>query len=90
MKDEASITAFAIEQGISADKFKAAYRSFAVNTQLERAKQQFVAYQLQGVPSVIVDGRYNVQLGAAGDNAMKVVDFLVKKAAAERKKPPAR
>lgn len=87
MKDEASVMAFAVEHGINADKFKAAWRSFAVNTQMERAKHQFAIYQLQGVPSLIVDGRYNVQLGAVGeDKAMKVVDFLVKKAAAERKK----
>lgn len=91
LKDEASITTFAGEHGVDKDKFRQAYHSFGVNTQVERARQRFVAYRLEGVPSLIVDGKYNVQPGRVGDaNALKVVDFLVKKAATERKKSVSR
>jgi protein dithiol oxidoreductase (disulfide-forming) len=91
LKDEASVTAFAVEHGADKDKFKKAYHSFGVNTQLERARQRFVGYRLDGVPALVVDGKYMVQPGRVGDaNALKVVDFLVQKAAAERKKSASR
>jgi protein dithiol oxidoreductase (disulfide-forming) len=90
MTDEASVTAFAVEQGANKDKFKEAYNSFGVNMQLERARQRFVAYRLTAVPALVVDGKYNVQPGHLDGNSLKVVDFLVKKAAVERTKAPAK
>ena len=91
LKDEQSVTEFAVEQGADKAKFKNAFHSFGVNTQVERARQRFVNYRLDGVPALVVDGKYLVLPGRVGDaNALKVVDFLVQKAAAERKKSASR
>jgi thiol:disulfide interchange protein DsbA len=89
--DEASIADFAAQHGVNKDQFLAAYHSFGVKTQTERARQRFMAYRLDGVPTLIVDGKYNVQPGRVGEEkALKVVDFLIQKAAAERKKTSSR
>lgn len=53
-----ALAAFAAEQGIDADRFREAFNSFGVRTQLERAKQINAAFQVTSVPMFAVDGRY--------------------------------
>ena len=47
------------------------------------------AYNIDSVPTLIVDGKYMTNANIAGgyDKVPKVLDFLVKKAAAERTAP---
>lgn len=96
MNDETSIAAFAAEHGVDKKKFHEAFHSFAVRTHLERARQQNVSFMIDSVPTLVIDGRYvtSPSMAAAqehdearrGANTMKVVDFLIQKAAGERKK----
>ena len=96
LTDEASIAAFAAEHGVDQAKFRQAFNSFAVRTRVERAKQQNIRFMVDSVPMLAVDGRYLTSPVMAGGQerneakrgqmTMEVVDFLVKKAAAERKK----
>ena len=88
MNTEAGITAFAAEHGVDRAAFTEAFNSFGVRTRLERAKQQNLAFRVDGVPMLAVDGRYITSPSMAkGEEAMlKVVDFLIQKAAKERKK----
>ncbi len=62
------------------------YHSFAVNNKVEHAKNMTKQYGIEGVPAIIVDGRYRTSVSQAGDHAtlFKAVDFLVEKAAAQR------
>ena len=100
LNDAASIADFAAEYGVDKKQFLETFNSFAVRTRIERAKQQNVGYMVDGVPMLAVDGRFITSPGMAGgqerDEArrnqltMQVVDFLVQKAARERKKPAAR
>jgi len=58
--DEASLTAWAAQHGVPAEKFKAAFNSFNVSTRAGHAEQLSRDYQVQGVPHLVIDGKYQV------------------------------
>ena len=74
------------EQGHSAQDVLDAYDSFAVNTKLSYAKTMTKNYGINGVPAIIVDGKYRTSVSQAGDSdtLFKVINFLVEKASTER------
>jgi thiol:disulfide interchange protein DsbA len=82
-----AIADLAAEHGIDRDAFIKAFNSFAVDTKVKRAEILGRRYEADGVPTIIVDGRYRTTSSMAGghEQLMKVVDYLIKKAAAERK-----
>jgi hypothetical protein len=65
---------------------------------MERAKQQSIGFMVDSVPYLAVDGRYATSFQMAGGSegseaqrnarAFKVVDFLIQRAAQDRKKKP--
>ena len=55
--------------GVSEQDFNAAYDSFSMNTNLQRAEELTKRYRVEGVPIVIVDGQYSTDLGQAGGNS---------------------
>lgn len=87
-----AIAKFVAKHGVDAKKFQDAYASFAVRLKLERAKRQNLEFGVQSVPTIAVDGKYLTSSSMAGgeEAVMKVVDFLIEKAAKERKKTSAR
>ncbi len=74
------------EQGYSAQDVLDTYESFAVNTKLNYAKTLTKNYEVQGVPAVVVDGKYRTSVSQAGDfdTLFEVINFLIEKSAAER------
>jgi thiol:disulfide interchange protein DsbA len=58
--------AFAKENGISPDDYAKAFNSFSVNSNLQRAEQLTQRYQVQGVPLVVVNGKYSFDVSKAG------------------------
>lgn len=86
LADAESIAAFVAEKGGDRKAFLDAYNSFGMQANVNRAVQAGAAYNLESVPALIVDGKYVTNANIAGgyDRALQVVDFLVKKAAAER------
>jgi len=74
------------EQGYSAQDVLDTYESFAVNTKLNYAKTLTKNYEIQGVPAVVVDGKYRTSVSQAGDfdTLFEVINFLIEKSAAER------
>jgi thiol:disulfide interchange protein DsbA len=97
LNDETSITNFVVGLGVDREQFRAAWNSFGVRTKLERARQLMQDLGLQGVPTFVVDGRYITSpslmprgQGSAETRTLQVVDFLVAKAAKERKAAPMR
>lgn len=82
LSDQASIGKWYASKGLDINKFNSLYNSFAVNSRIARSKEAAVQYQITGTPAVIVDGKYLVQ-GEDG-KVPQVVDFLIKKARAER------
>jgi protein dithiol oxidoreductase (disulfide-forming) len=57
---------FAKDNGISAEDYAKAYNSFSVNSNLQRAEQLTQRYQVQGVPLVVVNGKYSTDVAKAG------------------------
>ncbi len=88
---EASITAFAVEQGVDEKRFSDAYHSFSMENSLKRVTELQTLYGINSVPTLVVDGKYitSPALAHGQEEAVKVLDFLVAKAIKERKKQPA-
>jgi thiol:disulfide interchange protein DsbA len=76
--------AFAKDNGISAEDFAKAYNSFTVNSNLQRAEQLTQRYHVEGVPLIVINGKYTTDVAKAGSqsNLISLVDDL---AAAEHK-----
>lgn len=58
--------AWAKENGINPDDYAKAFNSFSVNSNLQRAEQLTQRYQVQGVPLVVVNGKYTTDVAKAG------------------------
>jgi protein dithiol oxidoreductase (disulfide-forming) len=69
---------FAKENGIDPDAFRKAYTSFAVNTDLQRAEELTQRYHVEGVPLIVINGKYMTDVGKAGshDNLIAEINEL--------------
>ncbi len=78
---EESLVKFADEVGIPKAEFADAYASFAIDGKIKQAMLATRDYGINGVPSVIVNGKYRVTATLAGGqkDMLKVVNFLVDK-----------
>jgi protein dithiol oxidoreductase (disulfide-forming) len=77
-------TAFVKKFGISEDEFRKAYRSFAVETDLQRAAQLMERYRVDGVPTFVVNGKYIADVRSAG-SPEKLIALISDLAAQEHK-----
>jgi thiol:disulfide interchange protein DsbA len=70
--------AFAKANGISEADFMKAYNSFSVQANLQKAEELGRRYQVEGVPLVIINGKYTTDVGMAGDQGklIKIIDDL--------------
>ncbi|MBX2836605.1 MAG: thiol:disulfide interchange protein DsbA/DsbL [Gammaproteobacteria bacterium] len=57
-----------LELGVSADKFQKAMKSFAVDTAIKRSISKAQAAGINGVPSIIVNGKYRTGNSIAGSH----------------------
>ena len=71
--DDKSILEWVTSQGVDAKKFSDAYNSFGVASKVNRANQLAKAAKIQGVPAMVVDGRYRV----VGQEIKSIADLLV-------------
>ncbi|HEV7814822.1 MAG TPA: thiol:disulfide interchange protein DsbA/DsbL [Janthinobacterium sp.] len=86
---------WAARQGIDRQKFIDTYRSFGVAARVRRADAMMADYKIDSWPTIAIDGRYITSPSSAGQGAqneeqlhdavLKVMDFLVAKAKAEKK-----
>lgn len=72
---------FLAAEGIDKDAFLKAYNSFGVKSQVEKAKKLGMAYQITGVPVMVVGGKYRFDIGSSGgpQQALQVADHLIAK-----------
>jgi len=82
-----AIADWVAQQGVDRQKFLDAFNSFAVDSHVRQAALVGRRYEADGVPTIIVDGKYRTGVGMAGGHEalIKVIESLVQKAAAERK-----
>ena len=98
LNNEAIVIDFAAKQGLDKAKFLEIYNSFAVQTKVTHASQLQITYKVDGVPMLVVDGRYVTSPSMVGANpsasktdaelfrsTLQVMDGLIAKAAACKK-----
>jgi len=78
---KAALTDFVVKNGVDRKKFEEEYNSFSVDTMVRKAKKKQTAYKIQGVPSIVVNGKYlsSGSMSGSYDNLVKILDFLVAK-----------
>jgi protein dithiol oxidoreductase (disulfide-forming) len=75
---EAKIAEFFGRFGVSAADFENAFKSFTVDTKLQRAEELNRRYRITSVPSIVVNGKYTTNGTMAGsyDRLLELVDEL--------------
>jgi thiol:disulfide interchange protein DsbA len=73
------MTSFLVSQGVDKQAFTDAYNSFAVDGSLRKSVKKQSAYNITGVPTVIINGKYMTSGSMAGtyDKLLEVMDYLV-------------
>ena len=87
--DEKAAIAWVTQQsGMDKLKVEQAFKSFTINTNLNRAAQIFRASGATGVPSLVIDGKYITSSTMSGGNeqALKVADYIIGNVRADKAK----
>ena len=82
LQTEDAIRDMFVREGVAAADFDKAWKSFSVTSAVKRAGTRMRDYKVQGVPSLVVNGKYLVSAGGAvptQTDMLKVVDFLIQK-----------
>ncbi len=85
--DQKSLANFYQGYGVDTNKFNGMYNSFAVSGKIAQSKQLAQSYKLDGVPALVVNGKYVVK--GESQKTIQVVNYLVNKERALVKKPVA-
>jgi thiol:disulfide interchange protein DsbA len=80
LNSEASLQGFFAEHGVDPGEFTKAFNSFTVESKYRRALSLTKKYGIDGVPAIIVNGKYRTSATLAGgrEGMFRVVDFLVR------------
>ena len=78
-KNEQELRQIFVDNGVSGEKFDAAFNGFAVDSMQKRFDKQFAATGLRGVPGVVVNNKYIVQSGdiKTVDEYYDLVNYLL-------------
>jgi thiol:disulfide interchange protein DsbA len=78
---ETEIADWVASQGVDRNTFLATYRSFAVVSKARAAKQLTESYRIDGVPTIVMQGKYVTSPSIAGSKAkaIAVMDYLEEK-----------
>jgi thiol:disulfide interchange protein DsbA len=77
---------WAAAQGLDRKKVEDMYNSFAINGKINRARAAAQAYQIQAVPTIVVDGKFVTNKIASHRAFPATIDALIAKARTERPK----
>ncbi len=86
LSQEKVIAEWAGKQGLDREKFMEIYRSDETRRKVDRARRMTKDYDIQGTPSVVVDGRYLTSTGMTTSlpQVIPVIDELVRLARQQR------
>jgi thiol:disulfide interchange protein DsbA len=86
--NEKAFLDWAAGKGLDRKKVEDVFGSFAINGKMNRARQQAQQYNIQSVPTVVVDGKFITGSERVGTHANLpgAIDELIVKARAEHKK----
>jgi len=77
--------AWATSNGVKADDYTKAYNSFSVNSNLQRAEQLTQRYHVEGVPLVVINGKYTTDVAKAQGQS-QLIQLIDDLAASEHKR----
>ena len=85
---EKNIVEWVSHNGVDHDRFVELWHSDRIAAQVAAARAALATYDVKAVPSFVIDGKYLTTSRMTGNvkSMMDVVDYLVERAAAERKK----
>lgn len=88
LNEEATMLNWVSKNGVDREKFISAYRSPEVQAKLVAARQMILTYDIKGVPSIVVDGKFVTSASMTGSTRqlMQVLGQLVELARKERAK----
>lgn len=88
MSQEKVIAEWAAKHGLDSEKFMAIYRSDEVRQKVEVARKMTRDYDIQGTPSIVVDGRYltSSSMTPGVPQVIPVIDGLVRLARQRRER----
>jgi len=72
------------KQGIDKKKFLDTYNSFSVQAKTKQVPQLTANYEVQSVPSIIVDGKYKVIGATSLDDMFRITNELIALARSQR------
>ena len=86
LNDERVMLEWVAHNGIDAKKFTEIYGSQSTQAKLARSRELMNAYDVRGVPTIVVDGKYmsSARLAGGTRQLMQIVDELVRQAKSER------
>ena len=78
-----SLADFFEKHGVKKEDFNQTYDSFGVQMKVNRARDLTQRYGIDGVPTLVIDGRYQTHgsLTGGAPGMLKVVDYLIEKEA---------
>ncbi len=79
------IADFLAQKGVNRGKFVKYYQSFSVQSEVEQSGQMTTSYQIEGTPTLVVDGKY-VITGLEPQDTIRVLDQVINKVRQERGK----
>ncbi len=86
LNDEKVMVDWVTRNGVDPKKFTETYHSAEVQGRLAKVREIMNTYNLRGVPTIVVDGKYvsSARLAGGTKQLMQVVDQLVRRARQER------
>ena len=86
LNEDKNLLDWLASNGVDAARFKQAYESHEVTLRVDEARKMLGTYGVQGVPTMVVDGRFVTSASRAGGvpQMMEVLEFLVARARDER------
>jgi len=81
--DEKTIQKWVAERGVDTKKFNDTFASFGVQSKVRRGDQLAQAHRIEGVPALIIDGRFQIAT-LAFEQQLAVADKLIEQVRAEK------
>jgi protein dithiol oxidoreductase (disulfide-forming) len=86
--EKAAIEWVTLQSGLDKLKVEQAFKSFTINTNLNRAAQIMRASGATGVPSLVIDGKYITSsiMAETNERALEVADYIIANVRADKAK----
>ncbi len=87
LETEDQLAKFFVEHGVKEAEFRETYNSFMVDTKMRQAPEIAAKYGIDGVPAIIVNGKYRTTGSLAGtqEKMIDVINELIKKESGGKK-----